>query len=217
MRITLHFQKTQIVSKYSTYWLEVYDGHTDKNPLIANYTFENGKTPESIFSRSNYLFVKLRFQCNYPTDRRLQPVELGRLGFKKDWDVFNSQRYLYEKQLLRNNQPPIREDLYVNERAERPWQEMPFHNVPPLFLSQLEPKDRANEQLKYERVQKEENIRFQNEVRKQLLINTLCLKIIFLKIPIITFKRSIRKTWNSLKPKSHVHTQHTTKSQCTQW
>lgn len=164
MRITLHFQKTHIVSKYSSYWLEVYDGQTEKNPLIANYTFENGRTPESIFSRSNYLFVKLRFQCNYASERRLQPVELGRLSFKKDWQVFNSQQYEYEKNKLHYNQPPLRDNQWVNERAERQWQEMPYRNVPPLFFNQLEPREQAKEQLKYERIQKEESIRFKNEV-----------------------------------------------------
>ena len=35
LRVTLHFQKVNIRSRYSTYWLEVYDGQTDKSALLA--------------------------------------------------------------------------------------------------------------------------------------------------------------------------------------
>lgn len=89
---------------------------------------------------------------------------MGRMHFKNDWQTFDLQRLQYEKSLLHLNQPPLRENIYINERAERPWQEMPYRNVPPLFFNQLEPRDQAKEQLKYERIQKEENIRFKNEV-----------------------------------------------------
>jgi hypothetical protein len=51
-------------SKHIKYWLEVYDGQTEyPNNLITNYTFHNGKTPESIYSRSNNMLVKIKFQC----------------------------------------------------------------------------------------------------------------------------------------------------------
>ena len=52
-----------IKSKHVRYWLEVYDGQTESNYLIANYTFQNGETPESIYSRSNTMLVKIRFYC----------------------------------------------------------------------------------------------------------------------------------------------------------
>jgi hypothetical protein len=51
LRLTLHFSKVNIRSRFSRYWLEVYDGQTDQSSLIANYTFEDGRTPESIYSR----------------------------------------------------------------------------------------------------------------------------------------------------------------------
>ena len=59
----MHFQKVLIKSKHVRYWLEVYDGQTESNYLIANYTFQNGETPESIYSRSNTMLVKIRFYC----------------------------------------------------------------------------------------------------------------------------------------------------------
>lgn len=102
LRITLHFQEVNIRSQFSKYWLEVYDGQTDQNPLIANYTFEDGKTPESVYSRSNYMFVKIRFQCSYnETVRHMQPVELRRLEQMRKWDQFKKQQYIYEKNLYK--------------------------------------------------------------------------------------------------------------------
>lgn len=166
MRITLHFQKINIISKYSTYWLEVYDGQTEKNSLIANYTFENGKTPEAIFSRSNYLFVKIKFQCNYPTERKLQPIELKQMELEKNWKIFGSQQAAYEQSRYDHNLPP---GNYHEMRAERPWQENPFKNVPPLFLDRLTHQEQVKQQTLYDRVQKEQDMLFNNEIQMKQL------------------------------------------------
>lgn len=115
------------------------------------------------------MYVKLRFQCNYPTDRKLQPIEMQKLEFNKNWKIFGSQQNLYEKSLFEHNPPPNRENIYVNDGAERPWQEMPYKNIPPLFMSQLNPREQQKQQFLFERVQKEEEIKFQNEVVIQLI------------------------------------------------
>ncbi len=117
LRVTLHFQRVNIRSRYSTYWLEVYDGQTDKSALVANYTFENGRTPESIYSRSNYMHVKLRFHCNYPSERKLQPIELQQLSAQHTWDQARDRQLDYEQQLYKNSPP-----LHPGRFADRPWQ-----------------------------------------------------------------------------------------------
>jgi hypothetical protein len=159
MRVTLHFQKVNIRSKYSTYWLEVYDGQTEKNPLIANYTFENGKTPEAIFSRSNYMFVKLRFQCNYPSDRKLQPVEIEQMQQRNKWDQFKTQQQQYERNLFQHN-PPFVPGL----RADRPWQEPPNKNIPPFNLHQLSVQDQKQQLYLFDKQQKEQDAKFQQNM-----------------------------------------------------
>ncbi len=101
--------QVNIRSQFSRYWLEVYDGQSDQNPLIANYTFEDGKTPESIYSRSNYMFVKIRFQCLYnDTVRYMQPLEIRRLEQRNKWNQFKEQQYIYEKNLYKYNYPDQR-------------------------------------------------------------------------------------------------------------
>ena len=163
LRITLHFQKVNIVSKYSTYWLEVYDGQTEKNPLIANYTFENGKTPESIFSRSSYMFVKLKFQCNYPTDRTLQPLEIQRLQQKNKWDQIQTQQLLYEEKLYKYNRPQSPE-----LKADRPWQENPDRRIPgPLPLDQLTLQEQKEQWNIFERQQQIQDSKFKQELNQK--------------------------------------------------
>jgi hypothetical protein len=161
LRVTLHFQKVNIRSKFSTYWLEVYDGQTEKNALIANYTFENGKTPEAIFSRTKYMFVKLRFQCNYPSDRKLQPIELAQLNNRHEWKKFQENQFLYEQNLYKYN-PPGQPGL----QADRPWQENPLHNMPPPFsLEQLRVDDQQKQFNLFEKDQYKKEMKFdQNQL-----------------------------------------------------
>jgi hypothetical protein len=52
-----------INSTYLNYRLEVYDGQSEFYPLIVNYTLINNTLPESVHSKSNYIFVKIRFIC----------------------------------------------------------------------------------------------------------------------------------------------------------
>ncbi|CAF0869334.1 unnamed protein product [Brachionus calyciflorus] len=118
MKVTLHFQKIKILSKYSTYWLEVYDGQTDKNSLIANYTFQNGKTPESIMSRGNFMYVKIKYQCNFPSGRQLQPIELKQLKLDETWNKMEKNQNLYEKNLFNNRNRPNLNQLSQSERIK---------------------------------------------------------------------------------------------------
>lgn len=60
-----------INSTYLNYSLEVYDGQSEYYPLIANYTLKNNTLPESIYSRSNYMFVKIKFICKAPANEIL--------------------------------------------------------------------------------------------------------------------------------------------------
>lgn len=166
LRITLHFQKVNIRSRYSHYWLEVYDGQTEQQSnLIANYTFENGHTPESIYSRSSYMFVKLKFYCSYPTDRKLQPIELQKLEREQKWYNYEKQQELYERKLYQYNHP---EGLHIqNVQAEKPWQEQPNQYIPPLSLSSLTYDEQQKQLYLFDKYQREKSFEFNQELAFQ--------------------------------------------------
>jgi hypothetical protein len=158
----LHFQKVNIRSKYSTYWLEVYDGQTDKNALIANYTFENGKTPESIYSRGNYMYVKLKFQCNFPSDRKLQPIELQQMNLRHKWDEMKENQFLYEK-LLYKYSPPTQPGL----QADRPWQQDPSFHLPPFSLGQMKKEEQQHVLNLFEKDLYEKNLKYDKNINQK--------------------------------------------------
>lgn len=155
-----------IRSKYSHYWLEVYEGQTEqKANLIANYTFENGRTPEAIYSRSNFMFVKLKFFCSYPTDRQLQPIELQKLEREQLWLQYQHQQEIYERKLYQYNHP---EGVHIqNVYAERPWQEQPDQYVAPLSLSSLKFDEQQAQLMKFEKYQKEKALKFKQDLAIQ--------------------------------------------------
>ena len=164
LRITLHFQKVRILSRYSTYWLEVYDGQTEKQNLIANYTFEDGRTPESIYSRTNNLFVKLKFQCSYPTNRKLQPIELQHVQFNREWEQLKRQQSLYEKKLYEHNPFYLGDD----PRPERPYQPIPKHKIlNPLTLDQLTVREQNKHFTMYERQKVYEELEFKMKMKEK--------------------------------------------------
>jgi hypothetical protein len=166
LRITLHFQKVNIRSRFSHYWLEVYDGQTEQpSQLIANYTFENGKTPEAIYSRSSYMFVKLKFYCSYPTNRQLQPIELAKLEREYKWNEYEQQQEIYERKLYQYNHP---EGLHIqNMQADRPWQEKPDQYVAPLSLSALTFDEQQKQLYLFEKNQKEKSFKFNQDLKIQ--------------------------------------------------
>jgi hypothetical protein len=156
----------RIISKYSTYWLEVYDGQTDKQNLIANYTFEDNRVPESIYSRTNNMFVKLKFQCSYPTDRKLQPLELQLMQYHREWDRLKDQHHLYEKKLYEHN------PFYSGDdpRPDRPFQPLPKHKIlNPLALDQLTVREQNKHFQMYEREKVYEELEWKQKLKEKEL------------------------------------------------
>lgn len=128
--------------------MEVYDGQTDKQNLIANYTFEDNRTPQAIYSRTNNLYVKLRFQCNYPTDRKLEPVELQQLQFQREWNQMKQQQAFYEKKLYEHHPFYLPDD----PRPDRPFQPIPRNKIlNPLSLDQLTVREQNTKFIEYDR------------------------------------------------------------------
>jgi len=166
LRITLHFSKVNIRSQFSRYWLEVYDGQTDQNNLIANYTFENGRTPESIYSRSNYMFVKIRFECEYEAGvRHLEPIEVARLEREQRWKDYKEQQFLYEKYLYKYNQVDSRFDSRIE--AQWPWHERTHEYVAPLSLEKLTFEDRQQVLEKFGENRRQKEMEFSIELERQ--------------------------------------------------
>jgi hypothetical protein len=138
----------------------VYDGQTEQNPLIANYTFEDGKTPESIYSRSNYMFVKFRFLCTFPTNRQLQPIEIQQMQQQNQWKQHMSQQYMYEQKLYQYYPPQ-----YFSG-AERPWQENP-QKIPPLSLEQMTFQQQRKQLEQFEKLQQRQELKFQQTLQEK--------------------------------------------------
>lgn len=157
MRITLHFQKIKILSEYSTYWLEVYDGQTDKNPLIANYTFQNGKTPEAIYSRSNYMFVKIKYQCNFASGRQLQPIEINKIRLEHQWNQMKENQMVYGQNLFRHS-PPIGDH-------------MPLNNLPMLPLEHLSDAEKLKNLQQLDKNLNKENLKFEEKINEKNVQN----------------------------------------------
>ncbi|RNA26979.1 bark beetle isoform X1 [Brachionus plicatilis] len=158
MKITLHFQKIKILSQYSTYWLEVYDGQTDKNSLIANYTFQNGKTPEAIYSKSNYMFVKIKYECNFPSGRHLQPVEIKKIKLEHQWEQMKENQMIYEQNLYRHS-PPSHPDMPL------------YQHSPILPLHQLTNSDRLKTLKELEKNLKEQNLKLNEKINEKNVNN----------------------------------------------
>lgn len=154
MRITLHFQKIKILSQFSTYWLEVYDGQTDKNSLIANYTFQHDKTPEAIFSKSNYMFVKIKYQCNFPSGRDLQPIEIKKIQLEHQWEQIKENQMIYGQNLFRNS-PPI--DFQMPKSFP--------------YIDHLTDTDRIKALKKLDKNLNEENLRLNEKINENNFIN----------------------------------------------
>ena len=136
----------------------MYDGQTDQGSLIANYTFTNGKTPESIYSRSSYLFVKLRFLCTYPTNRQLQPIELQQLEQKQRWEQFQSEQLNYEQSLFdRDNR--LRE-------SSRDMNVLQNH-IAPLFFHSLSFQEQQRQLILFDNYQKEQKRKLDEQIKEE--------------------------------------------------
>jgi hypothetical protein len=114
------------------------------------------------------MFVKLKFLCNYPTDRVISPAEMRQMEQKRLWDQMADQRYLYEKKLYSYNPPIGDTDVYY---ADKPWQNRPAnrqqHEKPPFQLGSLNVREQQQQLLLFEKEQLIEEQKFKQTLQLQ--------------------------------------------------